>query len=152
MRGLAQAPSRFALTDLTLRSMVELERVKAGLDFEREVLSQLSSALRETSGPEDSTSAFRFVEPGYYEPYERLTRAFCTGHSSPIDRIQSYIKDVSDQLMQVASGHAALAPTLLDTCITLHQELIQEVAPEDMLDVNEWPRVAENAQAGLSAA
>lgn len=151
MRGLAQPPSRFALTDLTLRSLVELERVKAGLDFEPEVLSQLSSALRETSGREDSVSAFRFVEPGYYEPYERLARAG-TGHSSPIDRIQSYIKDVSDQLAQVAGGHSAFAPRLLETCITLHQELIQEVAPEDMLDVNEWPRVAENAQAGLGAA
>lgn len=152
MRVLAHAPSKFALTELTLRSLVELERAKAGLDFEGEVLGELSNALLETSGPEDNTGPFRFVEPGYYEPYERLTRHFHTGEASQVDRIQSYIKEVSDQLSQIALGEAALAPNLLRVCVSLHQELIQEITAEDMLVVNEWPGAAEGAQAGVGAA
>src|SRR3546814_3855575 len=59
--------SKYSLSNLALRSIVELERMNAGLDSNPDVFTNLATALRQNSEPSACTLQFRFVEPGYYE-------------------------------------------------------------------------------------
>lgn len=152
MGVLAHAPSKYVLTELTLRSMIELERVKAGIDFETDVLYQLSDALLGTSNADSSAAPFRFVEPGYFEPYERLVRHADSVQAPAIGIILAYIKQVSDDLRMVASGDPSPVNTLIPVCVALHQELINEINSEDTFVGNDWSSVGESAPAVVSEA
>lgn len=151
MGVLAEAPSKYVLTELTLRSMIELERAQAGMDFESDVLGDLSSAMLNSSDQGGGAAPFQFIEPGLYEPYERLVRHVDMA-TPPITRIRDYIKDISISLSRVAAGDREPAPALIGVCTSLHQELVQEINEEDALAINDWPSAGEGAAAGLGAA
>lgn len=151
MGVLAQSPSKYALTDLTLRSMIELERANAGLDYETDVLAHLSTALLESSGEDTGAAAFTFVEPSLYEPYERIVRECGPAGQPKVQRIQAYIKSMSDDLSLVVGGDAAPVSKLIPACTRLHRELVQEINSEVAFDVNDWPSVYENASTRVRA-
>lgn len=151
MEVLAQSPSKFALTDLTMRSMIELERAKAGLDYEVDVLVHLSTALLESYEDGTSAATFTFIEPSLYEPYERLVRGFDASEQPKIVRIQSYIRHMSQELSLVADGNEAPVVSLIPACTRLHRELLNEINSEVAFDINDWPSVAEGASPGVSA-
>ena len=54
--------SKYSLSNLALRSIVELERMNAGLDSNPDVFTNLATALRQNSEPSACTLQFRFVE------------------------------------------------------------------------------------------
>ena len=151
MAALAYTPSKYALSGLTLRSMVELERARVGMEYEADVFGQLSAALLETSKDKIGDAPFRLVEPGYYDPYERLARNSGNAASPDILEIQSYIKQISDDLILAAGGHPEVFSTLLPVCTALHHELLNEINAEDALAGTEWPSFDEHAQAGGGA-
>ena len=151
MAVLARSPSKYALADLTLRSMIELERASAGLDFEQDVLHDFSSALRESYEENAGPAAFTFIEPSLYEPYERIVREFDPGEQSRVVQIRSYFTALSDDLTQVAGGDAALVGKLIPACTRLHRELVQDINSEGAFDVNDWPIACESAPASLCA-
>ena len=151
MTVLAQSPSKFALADLTLRSMIELERASAGLDFEQDVLRDFSSALRKSYEENAGPAAFTFIEPSLYEPYERIVREFDPSEESKVVQIRSYFTTMSDDLTQVAGGDATLVGKLIPACTRLHRELIQEINSEGAFDVNDWPIARESAPASIRA-
>lgn len=148
-----QPPSKFALSDLTMRSMIELERFRAGLDYETAVLFELSSALM-VSGYEDSSGAasFAFIEPSLYEPYDRIVRDQGAVGQSTVVRIRTYIRHMSDELSLVANGDVGPVESLIPACTRLHRELVQEINSEVAFDVNDWPSVYENPSASVRAA
>src|SRR3546814_4009490 len=61
--------SKYSLSNLALRSIVELERMNAGLDSNPDVFTNLATALRQNSEPSACTLQFRFVEPGRSEEH-----------------------------------------------------------------------------------
>lgn len=146
------APSKYRLVELALRSMIELERAQVGMDVEQEVLADFSTALLRTSYQSADAVPFGLVEPGYYEPYERLMRTI--GHSCvpEIDRIQSYIKQLSSDLAAVAKGDHADMLRLVKACAALHQELLNDISSEEMLVVNEWPTTVRDFSVGVDTA
>src|SRR5260370_30267376 len=98
MSALAVSSSKYALTDLALQSAIELERIKAGMNHNSEVLDRLAKTLLQTSDPDVRDAPFRFVEPGYYEPFERLYRLKESPQSAAIEEIQAFIKRTSEKL------------------------------------------------------
>src|SRR3546814_3097124 len=84
--------SKYSLSNLALRSIVELERMNAGLDSNPDVFTNLATALRQNSEPSACTLQFRFVEPGYYESFERLYRMASSAPDGEVENIQEYMK------------------------------------------------------------
>src|SRR3546814_12578771 len=62
--------SKYSLPNLALRSIVELDRLNAGLDRNPAVFTNLATALRQNSEPSARSHQFHFVEPSYYETCE----------------------------------------------------------------------------------
>jgi len=152
VRTLAASPSKFELADLALQSAIELERIKAGMNHNGEVLDRLAATLVKTCDPGARDAPFRFVEPGYYEPFERLYRLQESPQSTAIEEIQAFIKRTSAKLSQVAQGDKALASELIGFCVALHQELLQEITAENAIVVHEWRNIGDDAPAGIRAA
>jgi hypothetical protein len=152
MRALAVSPSKFELADLALQSAIELEWIKAGMTRNSEVLDRLATALVKTSDPGSRAAPFRFVEPGYYEPFERLYRLTESPQSTAIEEIQAFIKRTSEKFSQVAQGDKALVSELIGFCVALHQQLIQEITAEDAVVVHEWRNIGDDAPAGIRPA
>ncbi len=146
------APSKYRLVELALRSMIELERSQAGMDVEQQVLSDLSEALLRTSYQSADAVPFGLVEPGYYEPYERLMRTVGYSSVSEIDRIQSFIKQLSNDLAAVATGGHADMLRLVNACAALHQELLNDISSEEMLVVNDWPTTVRDSSVSVDTA
>src|SRR3546814_1734266 len=78
--------------------------MNAGLDSNPDVFTNLATALRQNSEPSACTLQFRFVEPGYYESFERLYRMASSAPDGEVENIQEYMKTVSQQLSAVAQG------------------------------------------------
>lgn len=143
------APTTFALTDLALQAAIELDRKRTGLAFNPDVLAQLAEALRRTSEPPAQAPPFRFVEPGYYLPFERLYRTQESRQPGALKDIQDYIQRISDALSHV--DHADQAQ-LTNFCVALHQALIQDSTAEDGFVVHDWRALGDSAATGVSAA
>lgn len=152
MRALNASPSKFELADLALQSAIELERIKAGMAREGRVLDRLAASLLKTSDPGVHGAPFRFVEPGYYEPFERLYRLKESSQSAAIEDIQAFIKRTSEKLSQVAEGNEALTLELIGFCVALHRELIHEITAEDAVVVQEWRNVGDDTSVGIRTA
>lgn len=116
------------------------------------VLDRLAATLVKTSDPGARDAPFRFVEPGYYEPFERLYRLRESPQSVAVEEIQAFIRRTSEKLSQVAQGDEALASELIGFCVALHQELIQEITAEDAVVVHEWRNIGDDASAGIRSA
>ena len=141
--------SKYGLSNLAMRSIVELERINAGLDSDLEVFTSLADALRQRSEPTHCTAHFRFVEPGYYEPFERMYRMASSASDGDVEHIQDYMKTVTHQLSAVAGGQTDEVAALLPICIALHQELVQQITGEDGFDVHERSPFVEEPAAGF---
>jgi len=152
MHAAGQARSKYSLSDLALRSVVELERMGAGMDYNAQVFGELSTALMQTSEPAAGAVQFRFVEPGYYDPFERLYRSVSSAPRADLEQIQNYMKTVSSHLEALSKGQNEAAPTMLPVCVALHQELVQELSAEDVFAIHEWPLFSEDTSSGLSSA
>ncbi len=152
MPAIAASPSKYALADLALQSAIELERVKGGMPYDGAVLDRLAATLLQKSDPVVRDASFRFVEPGYYEPFERLYRLRESPQTSAVEEIQAFIKRASEKLSHVVQGDQNLASELIGFCIALHQELIQEITAEDPLVVHEWRNLGDETTSGLRQA
>ncbi|MBX9647697.1 MAG: hypothetical protein K2X57_11640 [Xanthobacteraceae bacterium] len=140
--------STFALTNLALQSAIELERFKAGMKFDKKPLKELADALVVTSHADAPGEAFRFVEPGYYEPFERLYLSREAKRSNTVTEIQAFIREASKRIANAAEGRGSDAAKLIEFCLALHQELIQEFSVEDAFAVQES---RQHAKQGSSA-
>jgi hypothetical protein len=145
------APSKYRLVELALRSMIELERAQAGMDVEEEVFSDFSVALLRTSYQSADAGPIGLIDPSLYEPYERLLRTLDHSNIPQIDKIQNYIKQLSNDLSEVSKGNLAQMPQLMTACATLHRELLNDINAEEMLVVNEWPSTFRDTSAGVGA-
>lgn len=143
------APSTFALTDLALQAAIELDRMRAGLAHSPAVLAQLAEALRLTSEPPANAPPFRFVEPGYYLPFERLYRTQESRRPGALKDIQAYIQRISDALSH--ADHADQVE-LISFCVALHQALIQDSTAEDGFVIHDWRALGDGAATGISPA
>jgi hypothetical protein len=143
------APTTLALTDLALQAAIELDRMRAGLSHNADVLAQLADALRVTSEPPAHEPPFRFVEPGYYLPFERLYRTQESRQPGALKDIQDYIQRTSDALSH--ADHADQVK-LTNFCVALHQALIQDSTAEDGFVIHDWRALGDGAATGISAA
>jgi hypothetical protein len=143
------APSTFALADLALQAAIELDRMRAGLAHNPAVLAQLADALRLTSEPPANAPPFRFVEPGYYLPFERLYRTQESRQPGALKDIQDYIQRTSDTLSHADHSHQV---ELTNFCVALHQALIQDNTAEDGVVIHDWRALGDGAATSISPA
>jgi len=144
--------SKFSLAQLALRAAVELERAQGGGAPEAEPLLEFSAALLHASLADEDDAPFRFVEPGFYQPLQRLYHVQESVRASDIEHIQQLIRRVSEGLARAADGHAADTEALIRFCVALHQELIEEMTAEDALVVHEGRTYGHWAAAGFRPA
>jgi hypothetical protein len=152
MISMGSNTSKFRLTQLALRAAVELERIRAGDQGRHEPLLALSQALLQTSGSDESSAPFRFVEPGFYQPLQRLYHEHESVRAADVEHIQALIRRVSEALAQAAQSGVGNIEALIRFCVALHQELIEELTAEDALVVHEGRTHGHGAAAGISAA
>jgi len=147
-----QAISRFRLTQLALRAAVELDRVRSGADPRRETLQALSEALLQTTAADEGSGPFRFIDPGFYQPLQRLYYGQESVRASDVEHIQALIRRVSEDLARAADGSRADTEALVRFCVALHQELIEELTAEDALVVHEGRIYGHGTAPSLGAA
>lgn len=152
MIAMGSNTSKFRLTQLALRAAVELERARAGGMARREPLEALSTALLQTSGVDEGSAPFRFVEPGFYQPLQRLYHDQQSVHATDVEHIQDLVRRTSEDLAAAAGGSQVNTEALIRFCLALHQELIEELTAEDALVVHEGRTHGHGAAAGVSAA
>lgn len=152
MIATGRTTSKFALAQLALRAAVELERARGGSQLRSEPLKALSVALLQASDPHDDGAPFRFVEPGFYQPLQRLYHVQESVRASDVEHIQALIRRISDSLARAADGRATDTEALIRFCVALHQELIEEMTAEDALVVHEGRTYGHPAAPRLSAA
>ena len=144
--------SKFRLTQLALHAAVELERARAGETVRREPLEALSTALLRTSGINESSAPFRFVEPGFYQPLQRLYHDQEPVGVADVEHIQALIRRTSEALTAAATGSQADTEALVRFCVALHQELIEGLTVEDAFIGREGRTHGHGAAASISAA
>lgn len=152
MTGTVQSTTRFRLTQLALRAAVELDRARSGAEAHGEPLQALAQALLQTTRGDEGGGPFRFIDPGFYQPLQRL---YCDQESvraSDIEHIQGLIRRVSDDLARAAEGSRADTEALVRFCVALHQELIEDLTAEDALVVHEGRIYGHGTAPSLGAA
>jgi hypothetical protein len=140
MESIRQTPlSTFAFCDLAMRSAVELEKARENSPFEADPLLKLADALTHTTRTPDRGARYKFVEPGLYEPLERLFQADGSG-ASDVDALEQFMAERVKQLRTVErkKPSAKLAADLVSFCVALHRELIRDMTSEDELVVRDW--------------
>jgi len=145
--------SKFRLTQMALRAAVELERRRGGAEPQPEPLKALSQALLQMSGSDEGGAPFRFVEPGFYQPLQRLYYKQESVRAADVEHIQALVRRVSETLSQAADdGRRDDTEALIRFCVALHQELIEELTAEDAIVVHEGRTYGHGAATGFSAA
>lgn len=135
--------STFALSDLALQSAVELAKARAGSDYSVDAVHHLATALSQTVSPASQAPQLRFVEPAYYEPFERLFHHQQPAEPDPdtVEAIQSYFTEIVARL-QAFNQASPLGPVdeLQDFCVALHRELIRELTSDGPFVRPNWRR------------
>lgn len=146
--------SKFALSDLAFRSALELEQARQGKDFDRALLAKLAAALSNASNPRSEGASFRFVEPGYYEPFERLYKLSHEVDASSVEQIQDFFKVEIRKLEGLSHRPptSSEAAELVDFCVSLHRELVNALAAETAIAAGEWRGNDNAASNGVSQA
>lgn len=152
METFAEAQSKFVLSGLALRSIIELERLNAGMDFDQSVLESLSTALRKVTRLDDSTLQLGFIEPDYFGSMDRLYRVSVAGDGGDVEKIQEYTRSISEQLNSPLEAGSDVAKGLLSVCATLHSELVQDLSLDDDTRTHGRPSIESFATASLCAA
>jgi hypothetical protein len=125
--------SRFAFSDLALRSAIELDRAGNGSEYETAPLRELADALERAAYPDHSGAApFKFVEPGFYQAFESLYQLQRRTPAHSVDELQEFMGDAIMGLRQVEDSvvEAQIDKKLIAFCIALHRELIRELSAE----------------------
>lgn len=132
--------STFTFSDLAMLSAVELEKARAKAPYDAAPLKKLADALTQTTRVAAPGAPFKFVDPGLYEPFERLYHARAETRADDIEQLQAFMSDKVRQLraVQTRKPSAAKLQDLVSFCVALHRELIREMNSEDELVVREW--------------
>lgn len=152
MEAYASTQSKFVLSELALRSIIEIERLNAGMEFDNSVLEALSSALLQASRLEGQAAQLAFIEPEYFVSLERLYRIASSADDGDVEKIRGYTKKISEQLNSPIEAGSDVAAALLSVCETLHSELVQDLTIDDSARTHEWPNFDTGAQVSLCAA
>jgi hypothetical protein len=132
--------SKLAFCDLILDTAVELERARAGSKINRAPLERLARVLAHASRPFDDAAQSAFVEPTFYDSFERLFRVQKSGTPESVEQLQAFLSETVTELRLVEDG--AVAPgslaKMIDFCVGLHQELTRELEAESGVVIDEW--------------
>ena len=124
--------SKFKIGDLALRSALELERARAGEDYDTAPLRDLADALKQMSMPLLGPTGVASMRPGYFEPLERLYRSHSSEAPNSFDQISAFVGRAIAELDVVASNRKVpdTLPRLVNFCIELHREFVRRPAAE----------------------
>jgi hypothetical protein len=132
--------SKLAFCDLLLDTAVELERARAGSKINRAPLERLARVLARASKPFDDAAQSAFVEPTFYDSFERLFRVQKSEIPESAEQLQAFLSETVAELRLVETG--AIAPgsltKMIDFCVGLHQELTRELEAESGVVIDEW--------------
>jgi hypothetical protein len=132
--------SKLAFCDLILDSAVELERARSGARINRAPLERLAQVLSHASKPFADDSQAAFVEPTFYDSFERLFRTQKSDLPASVEQLQAFLREAVSELRQVENEKVApeLLSKMIDFCVGLHKELTREIEAEGNVVVDEW--------------
>lgn len=144
--------SRFAISDLAIQSAVELEKARVGSTYNIEPLTTLAVVLNRTAEPNGEGAPFKFVEPGFYEPLERIYELNNQMRSNSVEELQSFFTGVARKLneLNAATPQAGEVEILVRLCVHLHRELIRDADLGDGLGRHDWRRPGIDTSVGVS--
>lgn len=128
----AKSLSRNSLSELALKSALELEKAKQGREFRGDILGRFAEALSQTSRPEQAGGQAGFIRAGYHRPLVRLYRDRCTSDPGSIKEIQGFVASAAETLKDFSpEPDAVQIDQLISFCTSLHRELIHGLASEN---------------------
>jgi hypothetical protein len=132
--------SRLAFCDLVLDTAMELERARLGHAPSMGPLNRLADTLSRAAKPIDAPMQPAFMEPTFYDPFERLFRSQKSVIPESIEQIQTFVAEAAEQLRAVEAGNASpeAIKRLVDFCVGLHQAVALEVEAEEADIVDDW--------------
>jgi hypothetical protein len=132
--------SKLAFCDLILDTAVELERARSGAKISVAPLERLAQALDRASNPFEDLARSAFVEPAFYDSFERLFRHQRSAAPQSSEQIRSFLGDAVADLRRVEQGEVApdSISKMIDFCVRLHQELTREIEAEGGVVIDEW--------------
>ena len=105
---------------------MQLQRAKAGGQFDATPLHELAAALRHSAGTDDTSGSMSHMWPGYLDPFERLYRSSKDIEPDSFEQIRDFIGSSIHQIDSVSAGHPldqGLASRLIEFCMQLNLEL-----------------------------
>ncbi len=132
--------SKLAFCDLLLDTAVELERARGGARISRAPLERLAKVLTHASRPFEDASQQAFVEPTFYDSFERLFRTQRASIPDSVEQLQAFLNDAVAELRRVERGRIAPGSLskMIDFCVGLHKELTREIEAESGVVIDEW--------------
>lgn len=120
--------SRYALSDLAIRSAMALERFAFGEPLDHALVAKFATALSDTSSAESMGQA-RYFAVGYHSPYMKL--AGTRGVSQSVDEVQSLLDEKAKSITSfLAHPNKTAVSELAEFCADLHHELAQSQLAE----------------------
>ncbi len=120
--------SKFKVGDLALKSALELERARAGVDYDKSQLTELADALRVSAGEDENAGSVAYMRPGYFEPFERVYRSSHAIEPKSSDDIRKFviaaIKDIDTAANKKIDEK--LLTKLVDFCLELNREFVRQ--------------------------
>lgn len=127
----SKTPSRFDVSELAIKSAIELARLRSGEEFDGQAMAQLADALTRTSNPGSAQGPFRFFEVGYHKPFMRLFKDQHTSDPRSIKEVQEYLAQMAGRLERFLKDRRnENADELASFCVDLHHELSSTLMSE----------------------
>lgn len=132
--------SKLAFCDLILDTAVELERAKSGVKISRAPLERLARVLARASKPFEDASQQAFVEPSFYDSFERLFRLQNSNVPESVEQLQAFLNEAVAELRRAEAGDVPpqSLSKMINFCVGLHRELTREIESEGGVVVDDW--------------
>jgi hypothetical protein len=126
--------SRFALSNLAIRSALDLERFRAGRALSAKTMSELADALTQTSDPDPEAVSARFFEVGYHKPFMRLYKDRNTVDPRSVAEVQEYLHEMALEIREfLRHPEKERINELASFCTDLHHELASGLMSETVI-------------------
>jgi hypothetical protein len=131
--------SKFAFCDLVLDTALELEKARLGGQLSSAPIERLAEALSDAVKEDQPAGRPVFLEPAYFDSFERLFRVQ-RGNPESVEQIQAFLREAVDDLRDLEhnTGATEKLGKVSEFCLVLHQELAREIEAEESGVTDDW--------------
>ena len=136
MHSMAAKLSKFKVGDLAMSSALQLERARAGLNYDKSQLASLADALRLSTGDDGGAGKVSYMRPGYFEPFERVYQSSNKTPPKSSEEIRGFVIKSIAEIEAAVNDHIDddVVAKLVDFCLDLNREFIRRQPTENRVD------------------